>query len=323
MVNARPSKTAAELEALLDDLPDDDRNSAVFGLDELSTLRLLEDQGAQFHVINARFTGDLPAAHEIGVREATAILGELQEIVSEVGAVLRAESPRRGPLPADVIRATELRLSPRVRAGSVIFSMHPPRDEPLFDSGHDLLGDALDSIFSLFDKVELPASSGVMSTSDVADALRTYGPRTARHLVKFAEALQGSGLNMDLGVAASGRPVRGSRISRAGAGFLQTLASEATSRTLEVELLGSVRNLGTDNRHRFIDDDRGLITMTADAEVTGVLYQSWDRSRVRVYASETESVTSATGATTYRYHAVRAELLDEQRSTGFDNPFEP
>lgn len=310
MVNTRPSKSPAELEALLDALPDDDDSSRVFGLDQLSALRLLESTGSEFHLLSARFTGDLPSAHEIGVREATAILGELQEIVSEVGAVLRDESPRRGPLPAEVLKATELRLSPRVRAGSVIFTMHPAHEESLFGSSRDILDDALASIFSLFDKVERPVTSGIMSTSDVADALRNYGPRTARHLVKFADALQKSGLNMDLGVAVSGRPIRGSRISRAGAGFLEKLASDATTRTLDIELVGRVRNLGTDNRHKFIDDERGLITMTADAEVTGVLYESFGQARVRVIASETESITKATGATNYRFHAVRAALAD-------------
>lgn len=320
MVDTRPSKSPAELEALLDALPDDDDSSRVFGLDQLSALRLLETTGAEFHLLSARFTGDLPSAHEIGVREATAILGELQEIVSEVGAVLRDESPRRGPLPAEVLKATELRLSPRVRAGSVIFTMHPAHDESLFGSGRETLDDALTSIFSLFDKVERPVTAGVMSTSDVADALRNYGPRTARHLVKFADALQKSGLNMDLGVAVSGRPIRGSRISRAGAGFLEKLAADATTRTLEVELVGRVRNLGTDNKHKFVDDERGLITMTADAEVTGVLYESFGQARVRVVASETESITKATGATNYRFHAVRAVLADQADSATRKSP---
>lgn len=308
MVEATPSHTSDDLARLLDAIPDDPADS-MFGVNQLSAIRLLEDHGSPFHVISARFTGDLPGAHEIGVRAATTVLGELQEIISEVGAVLRDESPRRGPLPASIIEATELRFAPQVLPGSVIFTLHPAHEAALFEDGTATLDDALASIFGLFDKVEKPVSSGTMSPLAVADALRDFGPRTARHLVKFATALDHSRLNIDVGVVAAGRPSRASRISRAGARFLGTLAEDATTRMTDVELIGHVRNLGTDNKHRFLDEKRGKIEMIADAEVTSVLLESFAEARVSVRATETESVKTATGATTYRYHATSAEIL--------------
>lgn len=311
MVETNPSRTSGDLSRLLDEI-DDDVADTMFGVNHLSAVRLLEDHGNKFHMVSARFTGELPGLHEIGVREATTVLGELQEIISEVGAVLRDESPRRGPLPAEVLQATELRFAPRVLPGSVIFTLHPARDEPLFSAGTSTLDIALDSIFGLFDKVERPVSTGTNGPADVAEALREYGPRTARHLVKFAAALDQSGLNIDVGVMASGRMSRAARISRAGARFLGGLAEDATSRTTDIHLVGRVHNLGTDNKHRFDDEERGRITMTADAEVTAVLLNSFAESRVRVRASETESVKVATGATSYRYHATSAELLDAE-----------
>ena len=308
MVESRPSHASDDLARRLDAIADDDADS-MFGVNQLSAIRVLEDHGSHYHAVSARFTGDLPGTLEIGVREATMVLGELQEIISEVGAVLRDESPRRGPLPAEVLRATELRFAPQVLPGSVIFTLHPAHDEALFASGDSTLDDALGSIFGLFEKVERPVSSGATTPIEVADALRDFGPRTARHLVKFAGALDQSGLNMDVGVVAAGRPTRGARISRAGARFLGTLAEDATTRTVDVDLVGRVHNLGTDNKHRFDDVERGRITMTADAAVTAVLLESFDVSRVRVRASETESVKSATGATKYHYHASQAELI--------------
>ena len=91
----------------------------------------------------------------IGVREATTILGALQDVVSEVGAAIREGSPKRGPLPAAILAETELQLSPQVAPGSVIFSLTPSRDEALFDSS-TLLGDALGEVFTLFEQVEMP-----------------------------------------------------------------------------------------------------------------------------------------------------------------------
>lgn len=309
MVETNPSRTSADLSRLLDEI-DDDAADTMFGVNQLSSVRLLEDHGSGFHMVSARFTGELPGAHEIGVREATMVLGELQEIISEVGAVLRDESPRRGPLPAEIVRATELRFAPQVLPGSVIFTLRPAHDDQLFSAGASTLDIALESIFGLFDKVERPVSTGTSGPVGVAEALREFGPRTARHLVKFAAALDQSGLNIDVGVVATGRTSRGARISRAGARFLGGLAEDATSRTTEIDLIGRVLNLGTDNKHRFNDEERGRITMTADAEVTAVLLNSFAESRVRVSASETESVKLATGATSYRYHATSAELLD-------------
>jgi len=309
MVETRPSHSSDDLARRLDAIPDDPADT-MFGLNQLSTMRLLQDHGSPFHVVSARFTGDLPADHEIGVRAATMVLGEFQEIISEVGAALKRESPRRGPLPAGILEATELRFAPQVLPGSVIFTLHPAREAVLFESGHSPLDDALTSIFSLFEKVERPASNSITSPLGVADALREFGPRAARHLVKFASALDQSGLNVDLGVMAAGRPARASRVSRAGARFLRSLAEKATSRTTDIELVGGVHNLGTDNKHRFKDDTRGRITMTADAEVTAVLLRSFDNARVRVSASETQSVNIATGATSYRFHATGAEILE-------------
>lgn len=309
MVETRPSHTSDELARRLDSIADDPADS-MFGVNQLSAMRLLEDHGSPFHIVSARFTGDLPGLHEIGVRAATMVLGELQEIISEVGAVLRDESPRRGPLPASILEATELRFAPQVLPGSVIFTLHPAHDAALFKSGPSTLDDALTSILGLFDKVERPKSSGTNSPMDVADALREFGPRTARHLVKFASALDQSGLNVDVGIVAAGRPAQAARISRAGARFLGTLAKKATSRKVDVDLVGLVSNLGTNNKHRFDDETRGRVTMTADAEVTAVLHVSFSEARVRVRASETESVNIATGTATYSYHATAAEILE-------------
>lgn len=303
------SRSTDELLALIDSNRSQRTRHGAFTIDDLSSLAMLDSLGESYEVVQARFTGALPAAHAIGVREATTILGALQEVVSEVGAALRDESPKRGPLPSAILAETELQLSPQVAPGSVIFALTPSRDEALFDAS-TLLSDSLSEVFVLFDQVEMPGSTGGTPEA-VSDSLRRFGPRTARHLVRFAGALKEHGLNLDVGIARSGMKPAGSRITSSGAGFLESLAESATKRTREVELVGEVHSLGKDHRYRIITPDRGRITVRGLDPVTDVLQVAFRHSRVRITALENESINLATGAVGYTFEALSAEALED------------
>jgi hypothetical protein len=270
-------------------------------------MAMLDNLGESYEVVQARFTGALPSEHAIGVREATTILGALQEVISEVGAALRDESPKRGPLPSAILAETELRLSPQVAPGSVIFALTPSRDEALFDAS-TLLSDVLSEVFTLFDQVERPASTGGTPES-VADALRRFGPRTARHLVRFAGALKDHSLNLDVGVARSGQRPNGSRITSSGARFLESLAESATKRTREILIEGEVHNLAKDHKYRIVTSERGTISVRGTDAVTDVLQVAFRHNPVKIAARETESVNLATGAVTYSFEALSAEVI--------------
>lgn len=309
MVSIRPSRSPAELLAKLDAL-EDERDEGTFDIDDLSNFRMLERLNTRFHVVHARFTGDLPEAHAIGVREAATILGSFQEVLSEVGAVLLDDAPRRGPLPQRVLQATALRFSPEVQAGSVVFAMRPPRDNSLLVASSTTLDDAMSAVFALFDRVERPVSAG--GTPDtIVGTLRRFGPRTARHLVNFAAALGTNGLSLDIGVAKSGKRPHTTRLSTSGASYLRTLAEKATTRTDPVELVGDVHNLGKDHKHKIDDDERGRITLTATSDVTDVLQSAFRQHRVRIAATETEVINVATGKITSTFEAVSAEAISE------------
>lgn len=307
MPETRPSRTADELLRVLDSRRAPRTQHGAFSIDDLSSMALLDSLGETYEVVQARFTGSLPAQHSIGVREATTILGALQDVVSEVGAAIRDDSPKRGPLPAAILAETELLLSPQIAPGSVIFALSPSRDEALFDSS-TLLDDALGEVFTLFEQVELPTSSG--GTPDtVSESLRRFGPRTARHLVRFAGALREHSLNLDLGIARSGARPKGSRISSAGAGFLESLAQRATKRESETTIVGEVHSLGKDHRYRVNTADRGRISVRGTDVITDVMQAAFRRSPVNLTVLETESVNLATGAVSYSYTALAAEAI--------------
>jgi hypothetical protein len=306
MAETPPSRDTDEILSILDSWRSPRNQNSAFTIDDLSSMAMLASLGEQYEVVQARFTGQLPAAHAIGVREATTILGALQEVVSEVGATLRNESPKRGPLPSSILKETELQLSPQIAPGSVIFAMNTSRDEALFDAS-TLLADALSEVFALFDQVELPASNGGTPDS-VADSLRRFGPRTAQHLVRFAGALREHSLNLDVGIARSGAQIRGSRISASGAGFLKSLAENATKRTSEIEIVGEVHSLGKDHRYRINTADRGKITVRGTDAVTDVLQVAFRHSSIKLAVLETEAINLATGAVSYSFEALGAEV---------------
>lgn len=303
------SRSTADLIRILDERRASQPQSSAFTLDDLSTMALLDSVGETYEIVQARFTGALPAKHAIGVREATTILGALQDVISEVGAAIRDDSPKRGPLPSSILSETALQLSPQVSPGSVIFALTPSRDEALFGES-TLLSDVLEEVFNLFDQVERPASTGG-TPETVSEALRTFGPRTARHLIRFAGALRENDLNLDVGTARSGSRPSGSRITSAGAGFLQRLAESASTRVTEVELVGEVDRLGRNNRYRILTAELGPITVDGTDAVTDILQVAFRHFPVRLDVTQTETLNLATGAINYTFKATAAAPVEE------------
>lgn len=313
MVQTRPSKTAAELSAILDATEDDEVfDSSAAGLSQQSALKMLDQSGVRYRVLSARFTGNLPAIHAIGVKPATTVLGEFQQAIAEIGAVIRDDVPARGPLPRAIVHDTELRFSPTVAAGSVIFSLRPVAEEEGLwpeEDAPSLLEQSLGRLFEVFDSVEKPASAD-SDPDQISTALRDFGPRTARHLFIFADALNREGLSLDLGWTRSGKPLTRSRLSTEGASFLGKLAKNATKRDTPVTLVGQITKLGTDNKHRFKDEERGLITISTSSDLTDQLHPTFRHDRVELEAVMTESVNAATGSSSRTYSAESLRVLD-------------
>lgn len=315
MVRTSPSSQPGELIKIIDSWDSNESTNRAFTFDDLSNLAVLDSLGSNYEQIQLRFTGNLAGAHSIGMREAAEVLGAFQDVVTEVGASLNEESPRRGPIATNILRETELQLSPHVSPGSVIFSVHPAQDNSLFQPS-DLLDRSLAEVLGLFELVERPISSGGTPDS-VAESLRRFGPRTARHLLRFASALDENALNIDVGIARSGQPIIGSKLSKAGAGFLKSLAERATSREIELTLVGEIQNLGRDHKYKINTDDRGRISVEGNEKVTDLLQSAFRRTRVALRLIETETVNLATGALKHRYRAIEVFQIDPENTVGY------
>jgi hypothetical protein len=313
VVKMRPSRTPEELLAIYEESNDEEVfDSSINGIGDISALKMLDQLGVRYRFLNARFTGALPGPHEIGLRSATTILGEFQDVVAEIGAVIRDDVPQRGSLSREIIRETELRFSPVVAAGSVIFTLNPAEvnDGLWMNEQSDLLDQSLQRLFEVFDKIERPGTTK-SNPGKVSEVLLELGPRTARHLFHFAQALDNEGLALDFGWTQSGAPLRKSSLSRAGAAHLGSLAKDATTRTREVALRGELKTLGRDNRHRLVDDLLGTITVTSSDALTDELHPAFKRGRIELVAVETETVNAATGASSRTYEATSVTLLGE------------
>jgi hypothetical protein len=294
----------------LPDLPSIDTTTAA--LEWLSTDRMAHEMHSPpTAALRAHFTGALQDAHDLAVRTTTRILGELQDALSEIGASLEGQTPLRGPLPGDIVRSTDLNFSPMVRPGSVIFTLRPREASELWERDEPtLLERSLVALFGVFDRIERPRSTGSFD-ADVSDTLRDFGPRTARHLFGFAEALSSDGLNVDFGWSRSNGSDQGSAISVRGAAFLSSLAKKATTKTDPVTLRGTVYRLGDDNKHRFNDQTRGLVTIESSSEVTDALALAFRRHLAEVDVTATESVSTASGKVKWHFAATGARVLDE------------
>jgi hypothetical protein len=216
----------------MDEIDDDEVfDLSAAGLTQMSALKMLDQLGVGYRCLSARFTGGLLGPHEIGLKAATTVLGELQELIAEIGAVIRDEVPLRGPLGRSILTGTELRFSPAVAPGSVVFTLLPTMATVLSDGAHEsdgsnLLTLSLARLFDVFDDIERPGVSGGESGKFSA-AVREFGPRTARHLFNFSQALDHDGLSLEVNWTQSGTPSRRSQLSKSGAVLLSALTKEA------------------------------------------------------------------------------------------------
>lgn len=284
-------------------------DSTTDALGWISADRMSEAFGVVRQIFRARFSGNIGDDHSLGVRVVSSALGEMQESLSEIGARILDNVPLRGPLPRDVVKATELELSPAVGAGSVVFAMHPPAESGLFDlSVETILDQAIDRLFGVFGVAQAEAE-GRSAGIDSSELLQALGPRVALHVFRFAKTLAGEGLNMDFSWASGTGEKTWASLGVDAAKHLERLAKDATTREIEGTLSGTVFRLGDDDRHKFRDDERGIITLESEAWITDVLAESFRKSRVRIECVIRESVSVATGRASQRFTATSAELV--------------
>lgn len=260
--------------------------------------------------LTARFIGGTADRHELNIRAATRALLALQESVSAIGATLLGLATLVGKLPASVIAATELRLSPQIAPGSVVFTLNRPthgeehiaaiEERPLLDESFDVLLDLIQEI-----------NAGHLDPNAVATRVRALGPRAAKHLFDLSGILVDESLGLDFGWNNLAGQHREEVLSNSGARYLKAVAKEGTTKIEEVEFVGTLLTASVERNQKLKIQraDGTKVSLSARPELRENLAPFYTRP-VRVYATETLKVSTTTGKETLSYEMRSIELLE-------------
>lgn len=256
--------------------------------------------------MSARFTGASTHAHELAVRPATRALLALQESVSAIGAALMDQQTNAGQISASIRHATELKMSPHVAPGSVVFTLGHGTEEQdglIANNGRPLLDESFGVLLDLLDLLG-PSNSDLEA---VPNQLRRLGPRAAKHLFDLSAVLVDEDLGLDLGWSDREGGHRSAKVSPGGAGYLRNLAKKAVSTEVPVTFEGVLHTVSLDKQKLQLDSgDR--IAMSASDDLQRSLVGFFNK-RVRVTATETMTVNLSSGKETHRYEMRSVALI--------------
>jgi hypothetical protein len=263
--------------------------------------------------IDIRMHGPGVPGHDIPVREAMSILAPFQETVSSLGQVITQQATASGPINASVLRFTELRMTPELLPGSVIFRLTGPGedlsgDEAAALTGSDTLVD--EAMRALFEIVDQSANTEDLGAAgNLAEGLRRYGPRVAKHLSHLVDSIVKDGIELDM----SWRTPRGRRreatLPRRSAMTIQEAIklNEVVSR--RVELTGTLITISRTKKAELKLPDRGSLKLEVPAHLTPSLGPFYDKN-VTVIVDETVRWSAHTGRETRTYAMRSIHLVD-------------
>jgi hypothetical protein len=264
--------------------------------------------------VDIRLHGPGVPAHDIPVREATAILTSLQETVSSIGQVLsHSKITSSGPINSQVLRATELRMTPELLPGSVVFHLTGPGeqisgDEVAVFTGTDTLVDA--AMRELFTLVAQSEDTAALETAgQLARELRRFGPRVAKHLSELAGHVIQDEIDLDLTWRTPRGRSRRTSLARASARTIQDAIKINEVEVRPVTLNGVLTTVSTTHRAELKMTDQRSVFIAANDQIAASLGPFFNK-RVVVAAEETTRWSINTGRETRRYRMLGIRLAD-------------
>jgi hypothetical protein len=268
--------------------------------------------------VDVRLHGPGVPGAEVPVREATAILNSVQEAVASIGQALRYEPTLRGVIQGQVLVATELRMTPIIRAGSVGFHL-VGSGEPVTGNeaaglvGTDTLVDA--AMKELFGLVEQSASIEPESSA-LAQELRKLGPRTAKHLSDLVKRVINDEIDIDLTWRTPSGRRRQTSLQRPSAQALERAIALNKVDTQIVEIVGDLVTISTAIKAEIKTDD-GRIAMAVGKDLAATLGPLYNQ-RVVATAERVTTWNTNTGKESRVFQLMDIRLANpkEAASTG-------
>jgi hypothetical protein len=256
--------------------------------------------------------------HDIPVREATGILTSLQETIASIGQVLSHRTTASGPINTQVLKSTELRMSPLPRPGSIVFHLTGPGEgisgdeAPTLTSNDTLVDSAMRELFTLVARsanADEPETAG-----SLARELRRFGPRVAKHLAELAEHVVKDEIDMDL----TWRTPRGRRryatLERRSAQTIRDTIKLNEVETLRAELTGILTTISTTKKAELKTPDQKVVQIAVDDQLAASLGPFFNH-QVVIATEETTRWSTNTGRETRSYTMLDIRLAEPAAST--------
>lgn len=298
MTRRSASRSADDLLAEMDDAPQDGVAITASAVNRQTAERMFDVVRRASERLSARFVGGSADRHELTTRAATHALLSVQESVSSIGARLSGHTTGRGQIPKTILAATELRFSPSVLPGSVVFELSRATDaENMIEDQADrpLLDESFDKLFELLSSV---GSSSAGPTS-IPASVRDLGPRAAKHIFDLCQVLVDEGMGLDFEWMNRNGVPKAAVLTNLGARYLKQVAKESNSETTTQELAGVLLTASVESKQKLKlrTQDGTIVSMAASDEIRADLARFYNKG-VRVGVETTESVNLTTGKAT-------------------------
>ncbi|MEV4875404.1 MULTISPECIES: hypothetical protein [Streptomyces griseus group] len=310
---------AAALRARLSEveLPEAPQSSGE--LARVSVQAMLADAGLKTRDVDPRLDvrlhGRAVSGHEVPVRQASSILSSLQEVVSACGQAVARKITAAGSMPGAILRATELRMSPALGFGSVVFHLGGASEVVTGDEFPGTTGTEtlLDRVFGeLFEVLDFVAENGIPDPEAV-NHLRKLGPRFAKHLNDLAKEVMASEIDVDLAWKSSSTSTESS-LKRPGALALKDAIERNREEVTTETFHGVLSTVSTVVRPQLLMADGRRIDMSVDALVAANLGMYYNRE-VAVEVEQRRLWSIATEQETLSYKLLHINLAEPQLGT--------
>lgn len=300
--------------ALMSDVSDEDMKVEVTAddLNQLSVVRLAH--GAERSRLRLRLHGAGVEGHDVAARLATSVIWRMQEVVTAVGASILGRSTSAGAVSADIQRATELKMTPNVGAGSVVFTLVPRDvdDAGLVDRAQGGDGGEHGTLLerSLGKTLDLITTVARDDPNDqhALQEIQSFGPRARAHLLALSKSLLAGRVDVDADWLSTRGTSKRATLDRRAASTLERVSRESYKRHEIEDLTGYLVTVSSEERQSLRLADGSRVKLMADATQQLELAKHFDRLvRVRVQAEIT--VTVSTGAERKRYRVEAVEPL--------------
>jgi hypothetical protein len=262
--------------------------------------------------VDVRLHGLGVPAQEVAVRDAAAILLSVQETVASIGQALRQDPTLQGSIQAQILKATELHMTPDITGGSVVFHLFGPGESVTGDEAAELTGtDTLvDAAMSqLLSIVEQSAALGPDS-SELARDLRRLGPRTAKHLSDLVRRVISDEIDIDLSWRNPTGQRRRATIARSAAMALEHAIALNRVDTQIVEIAGVLVTISTQVKAE-LNTESGRIHMTVDPDLAATLGPFYNQE-VRAVVEQVTTWSTNTGRETKAFRLLEIRLTDTE-----------